>query len=127
MILRLQFSTLLSDKPTQARSGASTRTSPDVGECDFERVCEGVDALFTVSSDNGGNSWVVSLFAPSCPRADAKLDMEVSVLLRVLVSTAPDSIVMSIPVSSVDKESSVETGDRIGEIIFDARRSESEE
>src|ERR1700683_287502 len=119
MILRLQFSTLLSDRPTQARSGARMRTSPDVGECDLERVCEGVD---TVSSDNGGNLWGVSLFPPSCCRADAKFDMEVSVLLRVLVSTVPDSVVMSSPVSSVDKESSVETGDRTGEIILDARR-----
>lgn len=32
MIFRLQFSTLSSDNPTQARSGAKTRTSPDVGE-----------------------------------------------------------------------------------------------
>jgi hypothetical protein len=37
-ILRAQWSTLSSDKPTHARSGVRARTSPDVGECDLLRI-----------------------------------------------------------------------------------------
>jgi hypothetical protein len=122
MILRLQLSTLSSDRPTQARSGISTRTSPDVGECDFERVCEVVD---TVSSDDGGTR-AVSAFSRNRCRADVILDMEVSVLLLALVSTAPDSV-MSGPKSSSEEKPSVETGDKVGETIFEVRRLGSEE
>lgn len=34
-ILSPHVSTLSSERPTQARLGANTRTSPDVGECDL--------------------------------------------------------------------------------------------
>jgi hypothetical protein len=80
----------------------------------------------TVSSDDGCIG-AASSFIRDCCNADARPDIEVLVLLLVLVSTAPDSVVMSRTESSSDDNSSVETGDKTGETIFDVRRLRSEE
>jgi hypothetical protein len=62
---------------------------------------------------------VVSEFTRNCCKEDARFDMDVLVLLLVLVSTAPDSVVMSGAKSSSDEKSSVVIGDKIGDTNLD--------
>jgi hypothetical protein len=107
IILSPQLSTSSFDKPTHVRLEESTRTSPVVGECDFDRfagvVCAGCSDRVNIFS---------VLLVRKFSLGEIRLDMDASEVPLVRVSMAPD---LDISEPSINEELFLVVGEEVGE------------